>query len=246
MRVFSYILTALVTIFIFNIVLSFSLPVYRDALVQVRTSIFPVSEKISEDDIAEEKKSENARLVESLDRIDKHIESLSETQKTDTGVVTMSGMVNTGTILTSSASGVVVPEVESIPVEPSIPLSGLFLSKIMPEITPKKVENSWFFGIQVMGKIFYNTYSDEKKQIKIYAFNDTYDTLLLNMKLTSSVYSLNETDQFFGYTFFLNPLKKDPKDTLVRFITALEGRAIGVEVPKEYYTTLKKMLLKNK
>lgn len=97
-----------------------------------------------------------------------------------------------------------------------------------------------------MGKIVYSTYYDEKKNIKIYAFEETYDTLLLNMKLTSSVYKLNETDQFFGYTFFLNPTKKDPKDTTVRFITALEGRAIGVEVPKNYYSSLKRMLLKNK
>lgn len=48
-----------------------------------------------------------------------------------------------------------------------------------------------------MGKIAYSTYSDEMRKIKIYAFSDTYDTLLLNMKLASSVYSLNETDQFF-------------------------------------------------
>jgi len=66
------------------------------------------------------------------------------------------------------------------------------------------------------------------------------------MKLTGSVYTLNETDQFFGYTFFLNPVKKDPKDKTVRFITAIEGRAVGVEVPKNYYSTFKKMLLTNK
>lgn len=67
----------------------------------------------------------------------------------------------------------------------------------MPDIMPKKIENKGFFGIQVMGKIHYNTYLDENKQVKIYAFDETYDTLLINMKLTSSVYSLNETDQFF-------------------------------------------------
>lgn len=184
--------------------------------------------------------------MESLDRIDKHIESLSEAQKTSTGMTIMTGVVNTRTGIASSTSGVILPEAEIIPVESSIPLSGLFLSKIMPDINPKKIDNNGFFGIQVMGKIVYSTYADEKKNIKIYAFEETYDTLLLNMKLTSSVYTLNETDQFFGYTFFLNPTKKDPKDTTVRFITALEGRAIGVEVPKNYYSTFRKMLLKNK
>ena len=67
----------------------------------------------------------------------------------------------------------------------------------MPQISPKKVENKGFFGIQVMGKILYSTYLDDKKNVKVYAFTDTYDTLLLNMKLTSTVYKLNETDQFF-------------------------------------------------
>lgn len=67
----------------------------------------------------------------------------------------------------------------------------------MPEVTLKKVENDGFFGIKVMGNVQYNTYWDERKKIKIYAFRETYNDFLLNMKLTSSVYSLNETDQFF-------------------------------------------------
>ncbi len=116
----------------------------------------------------------------------------------------------------------------------------------MPDVMPKKTENTGFFGIQIMDKLGYNTYVDEKRKIKIYAFSDSYDVILLNMKLAGSVYTLNETDQFFGFTFFLNPTKKDSKDTTVRFVTALEGRAVGVEVPKSYYLSLKKMLLKNK
>lgn len=67
----------------------------------------------------------------------------------------------------------------------------------MPEVVLKKTENSGFFSIQVMGKILYNTYVDDKRKIRIYAFQETYDTILLNMKLTSNVYSINETDQFF-------------------------------------------------
>lgn len=142
MRVFSYILTTLVTIFVLNIALSFSLPAYRDALIHVRTSIFPNSEKIPENGIAEEKKSENARLVESLDRIDRHIETLSEARKSDTEAVAMSGAVNKETDIVTSASGITASEEENTLAEPDIALSGLFLSKIMPEITPKKVENS--------------------------------------------------------------------------------------------------------
>lgn len=96
MRVFSYILTALVTIFVINIALSFSLPVYRNTLVSIRTSVFPSSEKAMELPVEDEKTKENTRLVESLDRIDKHIESLSEAKKTGTGMVNEgSGSVNT-------------------------------------------------------------------------------------------------------------------------------------------------------
>lgn len=67
----------------------------------------------------------------------------------------------------------------------------------MPEVTLKKVENDGFFGIKVMGDIQYNTYWDERRNVKIYAFRETYDTFLLNMKLIRSIYTLNETDQFF-------------------------------------------------
>ena len=111
----------------------------------------------------------------------------------------------------------------------------------MPEITLKKIENSGIFNIFIFTRIEYTTYTDEKKRIKVYAFDENYDTMLSNMKLTSTVYGINETDQFFGYTFFLNPVKKD---NIIRFMTSLEGHAIGIETTKSYYPTLKKMLLK--
>lgn len=108
----------------------------------------------------------------------------------------------------------------------------------------KKIPNNGFFGIGVMDKLPYSTYTDDKRHVTVYAFQDSYDKILLNMKLASNAYTLNETDQFFGFTFFLNSTKKDNKDTTIRFVTALEGRAIGVEVPKNYYLSFKKILLK--
>ncbi|MDD2892078.1 MAG: hypothetical protein PHQ95_03875 [Candidatus Gracilibacteria bacterium] len=246
MRIFSYILTALVTIFVLNIALSFSLPSYRNTLVNIRTSIFP-SLSMPENEMEEQKKQENSRLLESLDRIDKHIESLNEIKNVRTEMITASGTINGETIFTDDTlSGALISAEEIVPQELTIPLSGLFLAKIMPEIILKKIDNNGFFDIQITKKMLYNTYRDEKKKITIYAFKDTYDTLLLNMKLANKIYSINETDQFFGYTFFLNLLKNDPKNTTVRFVTALEGQAIGVEVTREYYPILKKMLLKNK
>lgn len=55
------------------------------------------------------------------------------------------------------------------------------------------------------------------------------------------MYEINETDQFFGFTFFLNPIKKDKT---IRFVTSIEGKAVGIEVTKSYYPALKKILLK--
>lgn len=77
-----------------------------------------------------DQKLDNARLVESLDRIDKHIESLAETKKTSTGILT-------------SGSGIALPKEEEYSIKESeVPISGLFLAKIMPDVAPKKIENS--------------------------------------------------------------------------------------------------------
>ncbi len=190
MRVFSYTLTALVTIFIINIALSFSLPTYRNALINIRKNIYSpleVTPQVSKVDMGN---IDNTHLVESLDRIDKHIESLTEAKQTTPKIITLSGAI-------IDATGTLAPEIDTTPKEIDIPLSGIFLAKIMPEVTLKKVENDGFFGIKVMGDIQYNTYWDERRNIKIYAFGETYDAFLLNMKLTRSVYTLNETDQFF-------------------------------------------------
>ncbi len=91
---------------------------------------------------------------------------------------------------------IIVPTINT-PIEPNIPLSGLFLAKIMPDIDLKKTENKGMFNIYLFNKIPFTTYVDEKKKIKVYAFDETYDTMLANLKLTSSVYKINETDQFF-------------------------------------------------
>jgi len=131
MRIFSYILATLVTIFVLNIALSFSLPSYRNTLVNTRTSIFPVTKKTLDIPMVDEKISESARLVESLDRIDKHIESLNEAKKTEIE-----------TINTESTSGTVISLIDTLPKEPEILLSGIFLSKIMPEVIVKKIDNS--------------------------------------------------------------------------------------------------------
>ncbi len=66
--------------------------------------------------------------------------------------------------------------------------------------------------------------------------------MLSNLKLVSSVYTINESDTFYDATFYLNATNK--KDSTVRFVTSLEGRAIGLEVPKSLYPKIKKLLTK--
>lgn len=68
----------------------------------------------------DQKIQENARLLESLDRIDRHIESLNEEKKIMTAV-TGAILGKTGTLTTSS--GISAQEEVMVPKEPDIPLS---------------------------------------------------------------------------------------------------------------------------
>jgi len=79
------------------------------------------------------------------------------------------------------------------------------------------------------------------KQLKVYAFDNDYDYLKANFKLLENMYKINETDTFFGYTFFLNSLKNDG---MIRFVTRVDGRSVGVEISKKWYKELKKILIK--
>jgi hypothetical protein len=136
MRIFSYILIFLVTIFLLNTAFSFFLPNYRNTLINARSHFFTPTNTVIVDSGIEKNQSENTHLIESLNRIDKHIESLVEVKKTNSGSI--------NTIGSSIGTGVVtnIQKEEDIVQKPEIPLSGIFLAKIMPEITPKKIDNS--------------------------------------------------------------------------------------------------------
>lgn len=238
MRTASYILLAIVTIFLVNVVLSFALPGYRNGLIEARTRLLGIAPRPTEILLQEK----DNHLASSLDRIDESIRMLATStgtvvKSTGTGTSVGSGTASTGTVVNS---GVTVAPIAP-PTSPDIPISGLFLAKILKEITPKKIDSTGIFDIHIFTKIDYTTYEDAKKKIKIYAFDQNYDTMLKNLKLVSAVYTINESDTFFENTFFLNPPKDDG---IVRFVTTVENRAIGVEVPKRYYPTLKKSLLK--
>lgn len=176
----------------------------------------------------------DAELAASIDRMAAGIDALVAT----TGTGTMSGATSTGSATSTGAKNPQTPVGEP---DPEYPLPGILLARLMPDVFPKKVENKGIFDIHIFRGIGYSTYADEKTKAKFYAFSESYGVMLNNLKLVSPVYGIKETDTFFGSTFFLNPTNK--KDTAVRFVTELEGKAIGVEVPKAAYPKIKKLLL---
>jgi hypothetical protein len=115
MRIFSYICTALIIVFIINIILSFSWPAYRNTLVVARNHMFPAIKNTPIAEKKPEQDQQNIRLIESLERIDRHIELLTASK---TG---SSSSIFTGTIDTQTGS--LLSEEVSPQKERDIPLS---------------------------------------------------------------------------------------------------------------------------
>jgi hypothetical protein len=125
MRIFSYIFSAFVFIFIVNIALSFSLPTYRQSIVDMRIKIFPKTDSNNGLVHEEVRTTENTRLIESLERLDKHMASLGEVRKTGTGEIsTSSGATgSTTSLVPSHLTGSSLHEEELVMAESNIPLS---------------------------------------------------------------------------------------------------------------------------
>lgn len=126
MRGFSYILLTLVIVFFANVAASFIFPEYRSALVALRSQAFPELKKPTVD---MKDKIEKNRLADSLNRINEHIVSLSESkaaeEKTSSGGIFVgSGSTTLSGALKQTASGARISEQENIPPkELDIPLS---------------------------------------------------------------------------------------------------------------------------
>lgn len=140
--------------------------------------------------------------------------------------------------MTSSGVSVKTPPAKPVPKE--YPLSIALQAKLMPDVFVKKTDNKGIFDIKIYSNLEYTTYRDEKNKMNIYAFADSYSVILANLKLASNVYTVKETDTFFEASFFLNP--SNSKDTTIRFVASLDGKAYGFELPKTFYSRLKKLL----
>ncbi len=218
-------------------------PPARDALRDLRSKAFPEFSHSVESEKSKNTgnlRPEDVELVASIDRMAAGLDALVAVTGSGSPIVTAtpsaSGSENAGV----STGSVAVQAHQPMP-EPDYPLPGVLLARLMPDVFPKKIENKGIFDIHIFRSIGYTTYADEKSKAKFYAFSESYGVMLTNLKLVSPAYALKETDTFFSATFFLN--STNPKDTAVRFVTELEGKAVGIELPKEAYPKFKKLLL---
>lgn len=253
MRAVSIVLLSLVAVTIANALAALFYPPYKATLRDLRSNAFPEFSHSVGENAAEpapnpslpndaDSRAGDAELAASIDRMTAGIDALVATNGT--------GNLRPPTF---SSSGVSVPLAPALPApapastgastEPENPLPGILLARLMPSVFPKKIENAGIFDIHIFRGIGYTTYADEKSKARFYAFSESYGVMLTNLKLVSAVYAIKETDTFFGSTFFLNSTNK--KDSMVRFVVELEGKAVGIEVPKAAYPKFKKLLLQN-
>lgn len=244
MRAVSILLLTLVAVTIANALAASFYPPYKSALRDLRSKAFPEFSHVADSSVPDSAtpaaRPGDIELAASIDRMAAGIDALVATS----GTGSLPSVVGTGSATASTeaiSSGSATPAPAVIPTEPEYPLPGMLLARLMPDVFPKKIENKGIFDIHIFRGIGYSTYADEKSKAKFYAFSESYGVMLSNLKLVSPVYGIRETDTFFSETFFLNPTNK--KDTTVRFVFQLEGKAVGIEIPKAAYPKLKKLLL---
>ena len=103
----------------------------------------------------------------------------------------------------------------------------------------EKAENVWFYDLRSPKNIAYSTYKDEELGMILYVFEKWYWEVEEFLKQNSK-YWVNETNNFFWYSFYLNPIKKDDR---VRFVIQIQWKSAWFEVIKSNYEKLKTILL---
>ncbi len=237
MRAAALVLLALVIILLLNIVGIFVSPAYKQMM---QGFVGTGSHSLVSQPVLNTADSADLRdLNTTLDRLTVGLDALSGTGTAIMQVASGStASLSWVTISQPIKTEVVKP---TPPPEPPVyPLSIPLQAKLMPDVSVKKVENRGIFDIKIFSNLGYTTYRDDKNKMNIYAFADSYPVLLTNLKLASNVYAVKETDTFFEASFFLNPSNK--RDTTIRFVTSIGGKAYGFEVSKIFYTRIKKLL----
>jgi len=78
-------------------------------------------------------------------------------------------------------------------------------------------------------------------RVRMFVFENDYALIRRNLLLLSAMYDFTDTTDFFGKTMFLNDKTGD--GSIVRFITEIDGHAVGFEVLRDEYNDLKSLLL---
>lgn len=228
MKYVSYILSWIAIVLLFNIFLSYSSVSYRSFLRDTKDKMMWVSKEEVITKMSKDQIEINTKILNSIDKLNENLDKLDKNKINNTL------SLDTSSWETLSWETTKKTELLDIP--------WTLVTKLLPNINPLKVENSWIFDIKndkSIDELNYVTYNDTKKRIKIYVFEKSYDELKVLFKLNSK-YKVNESDNFFWYSFYLNPVKKDIK---IRFVTQLEWKAIWFDILKTNYELLKKSLL---
>ncbi len=196
---------------------------------QVQT-LFRSSSGSSTSNLSDIPPDEMAKLSTSLDRLAVGLDALTSTGGSITSVISPR----------STSSGATSVEVPPQKVTYQIPAS--LLTRLMPDIFLKEQNIDGVLGLYIYTNVAQTTYTDVKSKLNVYVFRESYPVMLSNLRLASGVYTINETDTFFQASFFLNAVNK--KDTTIRILTSVEGKAVALEFPKTLYPKIKKLLTK--
>lgn len=112
------------------------------------------------------------------------------------------------------------------------------LSKVEKTYKFRKSTQNDIFGAFIFNFPVEITVADS---IRMYVFENDYALIRRNLLLLDSMYTFQDTTDFFGKTLFLNDKTGDGQ--IVRFVTEIDGHAVWFEVLRDEYNDLKSLLL---
>lgn len=78
-------------------------------------------------------------------------------------------------------------------------------------------------------------------RVRMFLFENDYALVRRNILLLSPMYNFQDTADFYGKTLFLNDKTWDGQ--IVRFVTEIDGHAVGFEVLRDEFPNLKSLIL---
>ncbi len=232
MKLLSYIIFVLAIVFGMNLFLSFYSETYYWLIKNVKQNLFWNKQELSTINLKFEQQDEiNIKLLKSIDKLNKNIDKINYTIPASNSWLTNSWLI-TSTIIPPKNNNEIlwIPDLLNI--------------KLMPNIVVNKINNNWLFNLlnnPIFKDLKYSTYYNNKYKLKIFIIDLSYNEVLQRFQNLHTLYEIYESNNFFGYTFYLNSIKKDNK---TRFIIVLEWKTIWFEIDKNNYDFLKQILLK--